>query len=118
MLVVLVIYLLLWLALVVVKVVAKPLLLLQKKPPPSPGPPKLATKSYLLGSYLLCPSSYLRILRVVLFILFCGGPARLSLRILRVVSVCQSDGRVFSIESRNCMPIRIEDRMHKKTGRV
>ena len=37
----------------VVKVVAKPLLLLQKKPPPeaykSPGPPKLAINSYLLG---------------------------------------------------------------------
>ena len=51
--VVLTIYMLLGLALVVVKVVAKPLLLLQKKPPPeadkSPGPPKLAIKTYMLG---------------------------------------------------------------------
>ena len=55
------IYLLLGVALVVVKVVAEPLLLLQKKLPPegdkAPGPPKLAIKSYLLGSYLLGPCS-------------------------------------------------------------
>ena len=55
-------YLLLGVALAVVKVVAKPPLILQNKPPPeadkSPGPPKLAIKSYLLGSYLLGPSSY------------------------------------------------------------
>ena len=46
------IYMLVGVALGVVKVVAKPLLLLQKKPPPeaykSPGPPKLAIKSYML----------------------------------------------------------------------
>ena len=63
-LVVLVIYLLLGVALSVVAVVALPLLLPQPKPPPeadkSPGPPKLAIKSYLLGSYLLgtCSHSY------------------------------------------------------------
>ena len=55
------IYMLLGVALAVVKVVAKPLLLLQKKPLPeadkSPGPPKLAITSYLLGSYLLGPCS-------------------------------------------------------------
>ncbi len=59
---VLVIYLLLGVALAVVKVVAKPLLLLQKKPPPeaykSPGAPKLALKSYMLGSYMLASSSH------------------------------------------------------------
>ena len=54
------IYMLLGMALWVVKVVAKPLLLLQKKPPPepykSPGPPKLAIKNCLLGSYMLGPA--------------------------------------------------------------
>ena len=59
---VLAIYLLLGVAFSVVAVVALPLLLPQPKPPPeadkSPGPPKLAVKSYLLGSYLLGRSSY------------------------------------------------------------
>ena len=49
-------------ALVVVKVVAGLLLLQQKKPPPeadkSPGPPKLAIKSYMLESYMLGACSY------------------------------------------------------------
>ena len=53
------IYLLLGVASSVVAVVALPLLLPQPKPPPeaykSPGPPKLAIKSYMLGSYMLGP---------------------------------------------------------------
>ena len=56
------IYLLLGVACSVVAAMALPLLLPQPKPPPdadqSPGPSKLAIKSYLLGSYLLGPSSY------------------------------------------------------------
>ena len=53
------IYLLLGVAFSVVAVVALPLLLPQPKPPPeaykSPGPPKLAIKSCMLGSYMLGP---------------------------------------------------------------